>query len=152
MVMVMLFAGSHVIAQGSGKVTLSADIESIEPVHGIQVTILDMNTKEIIQRTEINSRLYCILALENRYMIYFKKTGLPSARIAVDTRNADVADHNMHVKINLSEESILAEGSISQSAGELTFNSVSGLFTLQSGVPGVGELDYYNKVTSTPSF
>jgi hypothetical protein len=133
----LIFGAFSAHAQGSGKVTLKADIESANEKHDLQISLLDLATKELIQRDVVSNLYHCTLPLNQRYMLHFQKEGHPVTRLIIDT-NAPVEMSyflNIHLKLNNSESAM--ETGISVSAGKIIFDEAKGNFDLaQEGAAG----------------
>lgn len=110
------------IAQGSGKVMLRADINALNSNKDMQVSVIDLTTKDVIQRDEVSNRFFSTLPLDGRFMVYFKKSGHPSTRMIVDTHNVNAASYHICFSLNLKNLSSEMETGISMSIGTLKFN------------------------------
>lgn len=124
-------------AQGSGKVTLKADIESANEKSDLQISVLDLATKDLVQRDVVSNLYHCTLPLNQRYMLHFQKEGHPATRLIIDTNTPVEMSYflNIHLKLNNSESAM--ETGISVSAGKIMFDESKGNFDLsQDGATG----------------
>lgn len=124
-------------AQGSGKVTLKAEIESANEKRDLQISVLDLATKDLVQRDVVSNLYHCTLPLNQRYMLHFQKEGHPATRLIIDTNTPVEMSYflNIHLKLNNSGSEM--ETGISVSAGKIIFDEAKGNFDLaQDGATG----------------
>ncbi len=126
----LIIGAFHALAQGSGKVTLKAEIESANEKKDLQISVLDLATKDLVQRDVVSNLYHCTLPLNQRYMLHFQKEGHPATRLIVDTNTPVEMSYflNIHLKLNNSESEM--ETGISVSAGKIVFNATTGNFDL----------------------
>lgn len=119
-------------SQGSGKVTLKAEIESNNQDKELQISILDFTTKTLVQRDYASKHYTCNLALNQKYLLHFKKEGSPALRMVVETTAPDQFNYFILFKLNLNVNDVAAEQGISQTLGTLSFNENIRSFELKS--------------------
>lgn len=119
-------------AQGSGKVFLKANIETSDDHKDLQVSVIDMVTRTVVQREDVSNRFFSSLATNGRYMLYFKKMGHPSARMIIDTHVETDDTYYMNLALNLKSTGPEMETGISFSAGTLKFDLTKSTFIIEN--------------------
>jgi len=132
-------------AQGSGKVTLRADIKTNNETQFLHVSVVDLCTKIVIQREEVKNSFFASLPLGGKFMLYFKKQGHPSARLLVDTTTDKDDYYFIHFSMDLITSHPELETGISNSVGTLKFNPISSNFQLEAPSSGTLLLDVEQK-------
>jgi len=134
------FSAVGTFAQGSGKVNLRADIETMNENRDMQVSVIDLASKDLLQREEVSNHFFYSLPLDGRFMIHFQKEGHPTARLIVDTNVPDEQGYNIHFAINLKDPQSAMETGISIAAGTLNYNAVTKGFVLTAPESGKADL------------
>lgn len=132
LVILCIIISGIALAQGSGKVMLKADISTADTKEDVQISVIDLASKAILQKEEVATRFFADIPLNGRYMIYFKKVGHPSARLIVDTNVEAYANYHVHLKLNLSHTNEALETGLSTSLGILNFDKSLASFQLQA--------------------
>lgn len=129
------------IGQGSGKVTLKAEIESANDKRDLQISVLNLATKDLLQRDVVSNLYFCTLPLNTRYMIHFQKAGHPATRLIIDTNAPAEMCYHLNFSLKLNNNTSEMETGISASAGKISFDESTGSFGLtQEGASGAGML------------
>ena len=89
----LVFFVSQAFAEGIGSVTLQVQIDANNQNSDMQISIIDLETKDVIQREEVSTQFFSSLSINARYIVYFKKTGHPAIRMIVDTHTDVVANY-----------------------------------------------------------
>jgi hypothetical protein len=132
-----IFGAIYSNAQGSGKVTLKADIESANEKRDLQISVLDLTTKDLVQRDVVSNLYHCTLPLNQRYMLHFQKEGHPATRLIIDTKTPVEMSYFLNLSLKLNNSESAMETGISVSAGKIIFNEAKGNFDLvQEGTTG----------------
>lgn len=142
-------------AQGSGKVTLKAEIESENEKRNLQISVIDLSTKELVQRDVVSNVYFCILPLNHKYMIHFKKEGHPTSRLILNTEAPGDVSYFIHMALKLQNFESETETGISQATGTLAFNSETQNFEHSRTSVSAGSmvtLKYTHKVDEIPSY
>lgn len=126
----LMFGALISTAQGSGKVNLKADIESGNDKADLQISIIDIATKDLIKRDLVSDLYFCTLPLNSKYMVHFKKEGHPATRLIVDTNAPLEVSYFLNFKLTLNNSASDLETGISQSVGKIAFDSSTGNFGL----------------------
>ena len=75
------------IGQGSGKLTINADLSSIANYDPeIEVSVINLASNREIIRRRVAEKFEFSFPLNARFMLYFKKSGATSTRLMLDTR------------------------------------------------------------------
>ncbi|MBL7899185.1 MAG: hypothetical protein JNJ99_11680 [Crocinitomicaceae bacterium] len=127
-------------AQGSGKANLRADIETLNDLRDMQISVIDLASKDVLKREEVSNRFFYSLPLNGKYMLHFKKAGHPTTRLIVHTNAPEAPGYNIHFKLNLKNPQPYMESGISISAGTISFNEASGSFELKEPESGNASL------------
>lgn len=127
-------------AQGSGKVNLRATIETSDDLANMQVSVIDLASKDLMQREDVSSRFFYSLPTSGRYMLHFKKEGHPATRLVIDTNTPVDGIYNLHFNLNLANLQENMETGISLSAGTISFDEVLNQFTLKAPQSGKATL------------
>ena len=130
--MFLLLTTAGVKAQGSGKVFLKANIETSDNARDLQVSVIDLVTKTVVQREAVSNQFFSSLETNGRYMLYFKKIGHPSARMIVDTKVDGSENYYVHFAVNLRTTGSDMESGISVSAGTLKFDLALAAFIIEN--------------------
>ncbi|MFT5821706.1 MAG: hypothetical protein ACI8ZM_002960 [Crocinitomix sp.] len=73
--------------QGSGKLTINADLSSIADYDpDIEVSVINLASNREIMRKSVEENFEFTFPLNARFMLYFKKAGASSTRLLLDTR------------------------------------------------------------------
>ncbi|MBI3135212.1 MAG: hypothetical protein HYZ14_11110 [Bacteroidetes bacterium] len=140
MAFAMAFSSLIASAQGSGKVNLRADILTANEQQNMQVSVINLASKDLLQREEVSTRFFYALPLDGRYMLHFKKEGHPATRLIVDTNTPYDISYNVHFALDLKNLDPTMETGISLSAGTIVFDEVSGGFVLRAPESGKATL------------
>lgn len=126
----LIFGAISSSAQGSGKVTLKADIESANEKRDLQISVLDLSTRDLVQRDIVSNLYHCTLPLNQRFMLHFQKEGHPATRLIVDTNAPIEMSYFLNISLKLNNSESEMETGISVSAGKIIFNETKGNFDL----------------------
>ena len=127
----LVFSLSQAFAEEAGIVTLMANINANNTKNDMQISVVNLDTKEVVQKEEVSTNFFSSLSINSRYMVYFKKTGHPAMRMIVDTHTKNIANYRIHFSINLINLTSNLETGISIPVGTLLFDDVSSNFILQ---------------------
>jgi len=121
-------------AESPGRVILVAQIEANNDLKNMQISVIDLSTKAVVQREDVSTRFFSSLPINGRYSLYFKKAGHPAIRMIVDTHIPNSQNYCVHFSLNLKNLNSNLETGISISAGTLKMDhSDSGFILQQSG-------------------
>jgi hypothetical protein len=151
----IVFSSFSTFAQGSGKVNLRADIQTTNEKRDMQISVIDLASKDLLKREEVSNRFFYSLPLNGRYMLHFKKEGHPTARLIVDTNSPNDLSYNVHFAINLQNLESSMETGISISAGTIGYDSASNGFVLtapESGKATLAAITYSNLASEIVKF
>lgn len=148
--LVIIFSTLTAVAQGSGKVTLKAEIESADEKRDLQISVIDLVTKNLVQRETVSNMYFCTLPLNGKYMFHFKKDGYPALRMTFDTQAPDEMAYSLNIKLNIDNSKNNIEPGLSQSLGRISFNTVSGNFSLDQEGSGAAGLLAMTHSASAP--
>lgn len=143
------------MAQGSGKVNLRAEILTMNDHSDMQVSVVDLASKDVLQREQVATHFFYSLPLDGRFMLHFKKEGHPTTRLIIDTNAPDDFSYNLHVALNLKNPDASMETGISISAGTISFDETLGGFKHQapeSGKANLAAITYTGLATEVVKF
>lgn len=127
----LVFFVSQAFAEATGSVTLQAQIEANNENSDMQISVIEMTTKEVVQREEVSTKFYASLSINSRYIVYFKKAGHPAIRMIVDTHTNMAANYCINFSLNLKNLNPSFETGISIPVGTMKFDDVTSHFVLQ---------------------
>lgn len=127
----LVFFVSQAFAETTGRVTLLAQIDACNSNQDMKISVIDLATKEVIQREEVSTDFFSSLSINSRYLVYFKKEGHPAMRMIVDTNTDVIANYSVNFSLNLKNLTSNMETGISISVGTLKFDNSKANFILQ---------------------
>jgi len=130
----LVFFVSQAFAEEAGRVTLQAQIDANNQNSDMQISVINADTKDVVQREEVSNQFISSLSINSRYIVYFKKAGHPAIRMIVDTHTNIVANYCINFSLDLKNLNPSFETGISIPVGTLKFDDMTSHFVLQPSV------------------